>query len=58
VPSEQAVLLAERRLELTAVRAACVLLRPVDAAAMPGQPIARLRVDVLAVSQIKQLVLE
>ena len=44
--------------ELTAVLAACVLLRAVYAAAMPGQPMARLRVDVLAVSQIKQLVLE
>jgi hypothetical protein len=58
VPSKQAVLLAEHRLELTSVLAARVLLWAVDAAAMPGQPTARLRVDVLAVSQIEQLVLE
>jgi hypothetical protein len=50
VPSKQAVLLAEHRLELTSVLATRVLLRAVDTTAMPGQPTAGLRVDVLAVS--------
>ena len=52
-------MLAQHRLELAAVLAAGVSVRSVHAAAVPSQPRAGgLSVDVLAVAQVEQLVLE
>jgi hypothetical protein len=58
MPSERSIVLAQRRLQLAAVLAARVALGPVDSAPVPGQPASWIGIDVLAVAQVEQLVLE
>jgi hypothetical protein len=50
-------MLSEKCLELAPMLAACVALPTVDSAPVPGQPTARLGIDVLAVAEIEQLAL-
>ena len=58
MPAERPVVLAPRGLQLAAVCPAPVAVATVDAAPVPGEPPAGLRVDVLAVAKVEQLMLE
>src|SRR5579864_1824556 len=58
VPAEGAVVLSHHRFELAAMLAAGVAVRPVHAAAVPGQPSSGIGVEVFAVAEIEQLALE
>lgn len=51
-------MLAQQRLELSAVLAARAALGAVHTPAVPGQPVAGVGVDVLAVAQVEQLALK
>jgi hypothetical protein len=58
MPSQRPVVLPEERLELTAVLAAGVALRPVDPPPVPGQPPTGIGVDVLPVAEVEKLRLQ
>jgi len=58
MPAQVSVVLAQRGLELAPMPAAGVAVRPVNPAPVPGQPPARIGVDVLPMAQIEQLALE
>ena len=58
MPTERSIVLAQQCLEFSAVLCACIPVRPVDPASMPCQPAPRFGIDVLSVTQIKELVLK
>jgi hypothetical protein len=55
MPAERAEVLAQMRLELATMLPARVQRPAVDAAPMPGQPVAGVGVDVLAVTEVEHL---
>src|SRR3954453_22011768 len=56
--ADRSVVLAQHRLEVAAVLAAGVARGAVDAAAVPGQPVPGVGLDVLAEAQVEHLALE
>lgn len=58
MPAQSSVVLAQYRFELAAMGSAGIAVWAVDAAAVPGEPAAGLGIYVLAVAEIKHLVLQ